>query len=498
MAALAAAGSALQRALCEAFGGPGGIEVALADEDPLVLRAACGLFQPCAGLGAMLVGLAVTLSRELQQPLQDLERAVKVERAMRITDLGELRHQHQACTGALLDSLRRKDQASAELREALERRKYEQTSVRAWLGLADEAAAEERLRSAEEHQRLATNDFAALAGQTMELSEQAQQSEEALRDALGHTDFAVKQSLQTSMRRCSYAWRAVSSGLVASAKQLAEDSSVIAASPAPICLSSKRPTWAYGVFAPTPSTPSPEDTPRAKQKLVETPRPPRLPVGQAAKEPPSPGRQHQEQVLAEKTVELEAQREAQEVREVHLLEREESLRTLQAHLDSHVQQFAQVRRTLALDQARCFALMEKRVSQAECTAGGGSQGPESFSLDGGHVSPPQPRPLSRRPEQLYQQEKHEVLPQELRTPPTSQESRETARSDTDASVTTPAAEVSPGGVDGVWDMDWTLPRTASGVPIRNHKEIDLRENGVDDATQDELQACTRSGCHVYV
>lgn len=174
-----------------------------------------------------------------------------------------------------------------------------------------------------------------------------------------------------------------------------------------------------------------------------------------------------DEVLAGKVAELEALREAQEVREVHLLEREESLRTLQAHLDSHVQQFAQVRRTLALDQARCFALMERRVSKAEAAAGGCSQGPESFSLDGGTGSPPQPRVPSRRPEPLYQQHKQSVSLQEFRTPPTSNESLE--RSNTDTSVATPAQEAAPGEHD-VWDMDWTLPRTLTGDPVQEPDE----------------------------
>lgn len=489
---LSGAGSGLRKTLAEALGGPEGLEHALASEDPLIQRAAHSAFHACEDIGAALIGLAVALSGELQQPLQDLERAVHADRLQRTGTLEQLRRRHQACTGALTESLRRKERLSLDLKAALEEVEHEKRGIRfPWLGRAGKAdEPDSKLQKAMLMQSAAVEEYSACVEQTMELSNSAQEETEALSEALEHVDFAVKRTLQTSLRRCSGAWKSVAGTLVAAAQQLSDDSAHVVQDVLPPLKVSKRPSWANGLFKPLTARGGKDggsDCPEPKAGANKLADAQRLSLEHVLQGTPSPVRKHQEPEtsagapskapaaaqapqapedprLLEGWAELEAQRraarESHEAREIQLLEQEENLRGMQAQLDSQLKHVAESRRSLALNQARCIALLESpKVSQTHGRT-------EYISLDGGK------RSSSRSPEHVALDGKVEVIA------PLAE-----------AGESESEGEEDKGAHDAVWDMDWTLARTLSGKVIEKEPK-DTAQTSEDSQTTESPAAST--------
>jgi hypothetical protein len=243
----------------------------LRDEDPAIRDPAQGLLTACSSISVSLVSLAVSLSDQLQVPLEELQRAVESDRDTRKGELLELRQKHQACSAAVTSSLRHKDKVTAKLRARMKSGVElpvkdvagEQVAVDAdanrrrtdnwWFA----SSAEGKLRQAAALQTAATEALATNIEDMFAVSRKEQLLCDELAECFGHLDFALKQTLHRSFRSCADTWKSSADTLINASERLTTLSSHLK----PVVTSGNtfRPVWAF------PEEEEEADTPTAQR-----------------------------------------------------------------------------------------------------------------------------------------------------------------------------------------------------------------------------------------
>jgi hypothetical protein len=252
--ALSGAGSELQHLIGGCHHGNIGMDSLLQDEDPAVQEFAQGLVAACSAISVSLVGCAVSLSEHVQSPLEELHQCVEVERNDHEGAISRLREKHKACADDVTASLRNKEKLTAKLQshtnlqdsEAPTNSKDKElgaTRRQSWFskqrGQRQDGGT--KFQQVAMQQSLAIEEFAANMDNMMAISHQEQLACDEFFRALGHVDFAVKQTLQKSCYHCAGTWKSAAEAL-----DIASDNLVVRArawKPTVNDLNEPRPKW---------------------------------------------------------------------------------------------------------------------------------------------------------------------------------------------------------------------------------------------------------------
>jgi len=218
--ALSHAGSSLQHTLCSNHTDAAGFELLMSDSNPAIQRTARGLVTACSSISGALVGLAASLTSQVQEPLEELQRAIDADRQARQEILGNLLQQHHRDTEVLESSLRRKDKLTV-MRERLEGAKVNSAKKHhSWLRKHEP---EGKVQKTEMLHRAAAEEFELVKDQLEAVSRSAQIGSEELCETLGYVDYAFETALRQSLENCACAWENVAHAITASSEMLRSD-----------------------------------------------------------------------------------------------------------------------------------------------------------------------------------------------------------------------------------------------------------------------------------
>jgi len=464
---LTGAGSGLQRALKDFASGSAAIGLG----SPVVERAANGILEACGSVSLTLISLAVVLSGEVQKPLDDLQRSVQADCARRSAELARLREELKARKNSTVESFEIKEKLSAQLQTALQEASSPEDAGRgafSWLRMTGgtQQVAEAKLQQAIALQNAAVEEYARRSEQASEVGDRLQVRSDAFAEALNQVDHTLRTALCGALENCSAAWQSTAGSLSERAVQLREDAGqlrqalagdgheVLAKSSAPDVRAGQAACQEGAAERGIISELDPAEAVRkvssghkvggadnAQQQAKLKGR--ASTGGDATSRDDLPeisgdveGADAQAAVLSASWAELEARRaalkDAQEDREIKLLEREEALQELQAELQSQQQVLGDRRRTLAYEQARCLAVIEGTRAAAK-----------SFG---------------------HSQIDVFVVSDEDDSPRSGAAVEEGTRAAED--VQKAGGEAVPSRDDAVWDMDWTSLNQVGG--IRQH------------------------------
>lgn len=373
--ALSGAASSLQHAADAQ--GAGLLE--LSEEEAPIRETAKDMVEACTGVAGTLINLAVALSGGVEQPLRRLERAVFSDRERRLRELDELRHRSRACTAAVTDSLRKKDRASAALKAGLAKREAGAGGLFDFRSQAEkEQEADKHLQQLMAAQSEAVEEFDVCQEQAMVMHSCAQVAADSLAGMLCYVDFALRRMLHATLPRCALAWQSASDSLRETALRYRGRAQEDGPTP-PSLGAAPCPEWA--TIAVEGDDAQRTDSAPAGGSADDGSSLPATPHGSELSESIKRLGLEREEIEKLKA----AAREAQDLREIQLLEREAQLEGVQRDIESQRSYILEHRKHLALDQARCMAMLER-------TPGTERSSPESYRLCEGSPDPAAARP----------------------------------------------------------------------------------------------------------
>jgi len=325
----------------------------LGKEDGTTGEAARTLLSSCDELGESLVGLAAVLSGEVIGPLGKIHRGMEADVSRSLEEISQFKQYTAGKATVLGDCKKKKLRAHEELQAALqEQEAAAQGKRQSWFSRAgtEVVAAEVRVQEAAAMQTSIVEELAVCTDEWQHANMQMEKSLNEFHATLQCADQQRRRLLQSVLGRCAGAWEDMAHALLRTAEKLRACSLELERSK----LGLLRRTADSGAE----KTANAAEVNGASKDSVHAPDD--LTNGKLCDEA---------QVLAKQWLDLEdsrtAWREAQEAREIQLLEREANLRQLQEDIEAEHMLLKERRKSLAMDQARSLAAIEEKMASPD-------------------------------------------------------------------------------------------------------------------------------------
>jgi len=194
--------------------------------DAPLANACHGLVAACGGLGTSLGLLADVLSREILEPLHEVERAIEEDRKIRRAEMVALEQQEMTCSQSAEESAKRRSKADAGLQTL----KHEQEQVQqgGWFFRKTLSGKLDRqVGKASLDQNKAVQDMAQHMDQLQLARSRKAEGVKDFQGMITKADGRLKAALQPILLNCARAWKETADAIRQTAGQLQKDAAAL-------------------------------------------------------------------------------------------------------------------------------------------------------------------------------------------------------------------------------------------------------------------------------